>query len=111
MATEEILALYRRYGIEEGERQQANDDSAGLGGGGRPIAGMQNLPRAPKTDTAVVWKLHPDNTMEPVKVSLGITDHAYTEIDALLKGELKPGDDVIIRSVVSKTQAPGGIRR
>jgi hypothetical protein len=49
--------------------------------------------------------------MEPVKVSLGITDHAYTEVGALLKGELKEGDDVIIRSVVSKTPAPGGIRR
>jgi hypothetical protein len=80
-------------------------------GGPRASAGMQNLPRAPKTDTAVVWKLHPDKTIEPVKVSLGITDHAYTEVGALLKGELKQGDDVVIRSVVSKTQAPGVIRR
>jgi HlyD family secretion protein len=111
MATEEILALYQRYGIEEGERQQAGDDSAVAGGAAQASAGMQNLPRGPKSDTAVVWKLHPDNTMEPVKVSLGITDHAYTEIGALLKGELKQGDDVVIRSVVSKTQAPGGIRR
>ena len=30
---------------------------------------------------------------------------------AILKGELKEGDDVIIRSVTSKTQAPSGIRR
>jgi HlyD family secretion protein len=111
MATEEILALYKRYGIEEDVGQQASDDSAVVVGGAQASADMQNPPRAPKTDTAVVWKLHPDNTMEPVKVSLGITDHAYTEIGALLKGELKEGDDVIIRSVVSKTQAPGGIRR
>jgi HlyD family secretion protein len=111
MATEEILALYKHYGIEEDERQQAGDDSAMSGGGPRASAGMQNLPRAPKTDTAVVWKLHPDKTIEPVKVSLGITDHAYTEVGALLKGELKQGDDVVIRSVVSKTQAPGVIRR
>src|SRR3984893_14797458 len=111
MATEEILALYKHYEIEEGERQQAGDESSVSGGGPQASAGMQNLPRAPKTDTAVVWKLHPDKTMEPVKVSLGITDHAYTEIGALLKGELKQGDDVVIRSVVSKTQAPGGIRR
>jgi HlyD family secretion protein len=111
MATEEILALYKHYGIEEGERQQAGDESAVSGGGSRASAGMQNLPRAPKTDTAVVWKLLPDKTMEPVKVSLGITDHAYTEVGALLKGELKQGDDVVIRSVVSKSQAPGVIRR
>ena len=50
----------------------------------------------------------PDNTMEPVKVSLGITDHAYTEVTAVLKGQLKEGDDVIIRSVQPKSQAPGG---
>jgi hypothetical protein len=69
------------------------------------------LPREPKAETAVVWELHPDNTMEPVTVSLGITDHAYTEITAVLKGELKEGDDVIIRSVTSKPQAPGTIPR
>jgi hypothetical protein len=71
----------------------------------------QNLPRAPKTDTAVVWKLHPDNSIEPVKVSIGITDHAYTEVKALLKGNVREGDEVIIRSVAPKSQAPGGIRR
>jgi hypothetical protein len=49
--------------------------------------------------------------MEPVKVSLGITDHAYTEVSALLKGQLKEGDEVIIRSISSKTSAPGALRR
>src|SRR6202171_2302341 len=99
---EEILVLYRQYGIEGREQKPAAD----------PVAGTsQNLPRAPKADTAVVWKRHPDNTMEPVKVSLGITDHAYTEVTSILKGELKEGDDVVIRSVVAKTQAPSGIRR
>ena len=38
-------------------------------------------------DTAIVWKLHADNSMEPVKVSLGITDHAFTEIAGVLKGD------------------------
>ncbi len=109
LSTEEILALYKQYGIE-GEEQQAGDDPAPPGGA-PSSAGAQNLPRAPKAESAVVWKLHPDKTMEPVKVSLGITDHAYTEVSAILKGELKEGDDVIIRSVTPKNQAPGGIRR
>jgi hypothetical protein len=74
-------------------------------------AAAQNPPRAPKTDTAVVWKLHADNSMEPVKVSLGITDHAFTEVKEVLKGQLKEGDELIIRSIVSKSQALGGIRR
>ena len=111
MAAEEILALYKHYGIEGVEGQQAGDDSAAAEDGVLGGAGAQNLPRAPKAETAVVWKLHPDHSMEPVKVSLGITDHAYTEVSALLKGELREGDDVIIRSVTPKTQAPGGIRR
>jgi hypothetical protein len=49
--------------------------------------------------------------MEPVKVSLGITDHAFTQVTAVLKGELKEGDDVVIRSAVAKEQLPGAIRR
>jgi glycine cleavage system H lipoate-binding protein len=55
--------------------------------------------------------LRPDNTLEPVKVSLGITDHAYTQLGAVLKGELKEGDELIIRSVVPKNQTLGTIRR
>jgi HlyD family secretion protein len=110
MTTEEILTLYKHYGIEGDGERQVGDDSAPAGG---PPAGAaaQNLPRAPKAESAVVWKLHPDKTMEPVKISLGITDHAFTEIDAVEKGELKPGDEVIIRSVTPKNQAPGGVRR
>ncbi len=108
MAPEEILTLYQRYGIEGVDGAQAGSESAAIEG--EKVAGVQNLPRAPKAETAVVWKLHPDKTMEPVKVSLGITDHAYTEVSSVLKGELKESDDVIIRSVVPKGQALGGIR-
>src|ERR1035437_4915326 len=109
MAPEEILALYKRYGIEGVDGSQGFSPSTAAESA--PAAGAQNLPRAPKAETAVVWKLHPDNTMEPVEVSLGITDHAYTEVSALLKGELKEGDEVIIRSVAPKTSALGGLRR
>ena len=109
MPAEEVLALYQRYGIEDGEGQRGADSAAEESGALARAA--QNMPRAPKAETAVVWKLHPDNSMEPVKVSLGITDHAYTEANAILKGELKEGDDVIIRSVTSKPPAPSGIRR
>jgi len=109
MPAEEVLALYQRYGIEGGEGQRGADSAAEESGALARDA--QNMPRAPKAETAVVWKLHPDNSMEPVKVSLGITDHAYTEANAILKGELKEGDDLIIRSVTSKTPAPSGIRR
>ena len=45
------------------------------------------------------------------KVSLGITDHAFTEVAGLIKGGLKPDDDVVTASIVSKSPAPGGVRR
>lgn len=109
MVPEEVLALYKQYGIETSEEAKAGDPPAAPDAGGQ-AAQMQNAPRAPKTDTAVVWKLHPDNTMEPVKVSLGITDHSYTQVTSLLKGELKEGDAVIIRSVMPKAPVPGGMR-
>jgi HlyD family secretion protein len=108
MTPEDVLALYNRYGIEGDEKQRAGDDYRSAAS-----SGTQNLPRAPRVENAVVWKLRVDNTMEPVKVSLGITDHSYTEVSALMKGELKEGDELIIRSVMPKTQTPGGagIRR
>jgi HlyD family secretion protein len=110
---EEILAMYKQYGIEMNEGKKANEDPAAGDGGNKSRAETQNPPRAPRSDSAVVWKLRADNTMEPLKVSLGITDHSYTEVTAVAKGELREGDELIIRSVVAKSSAPGaqGIRR
>jgi HlyD family secretion protein len=110
MAPEEILALYKQYGIEPGERKMASDGAAAAEPAGS-AGTTQNSPRAPRADSAVVWKLRADNSMEPVKISLGITDHSYTEIAGVLKGDVKEGDELIIRSVVQKSAAPGAIRR
>lgn len=112
MAPEEILTVYKRYGIEGGDRRTASDTAAAAEAP-QTAGGSQNQPRAPRSDSAVVWKLHSDNSMEPVKVSIGITDHSYTELTGVAKGELKEGDELIIRSVVAKSSAPGaqGIRR
>jgi len=112
MSNEQILALYRQYGIEGTRQPQAAAaDDPQNPAAPQSISANLGPTHAPKTDVAVVWKHHPDNTMEPVKVSLGITDHAYTEISAVLKGELKEGDDLIIRSITPNTPAPGAIRR
>jgi HlyD family secretion protein len=111
MTSEEILAIYKQYGIETADQLQA-DEAPGVPSPGATSGSITTTPpRAPKDDTAVVWKLHSDNTMEPIKVSLGITDHAFTEAVAIVKGELKEGEDLIIRSVVAKGQTLGGIRR
>lgn len=101
IGTDEVTALYKQHGIDGIGSQQAADD---------PADGNAKTTHSPKTESAVVWKLHADNTMEPVKVSLGITDHAFTEVTAVLTGELKEGDDIVIRSIVAQTQALGSIR-
>jgi len=112
MEPEQILALYKQYGIEGGERQHASDTAAAAEAPQKPASG-ESQPRALRSDTAVVWKIHADNSMEPVKASLGITDHSYTEITGVTVGQLNEGDSLIIRSIVAKSSAPGaqGIRR
>ena len=111
MSPQEILAIYKQYGIDGNEKLRADADPAPAGGGPRASSEDQNAPRAPRAENAVVWKLRVDNTMEPVKISLGITDHAYTQVASVIKGELKEGDALIIRSVMPKSQAPGTLRR
>ena len=108
-APDEILAIYKQYGIDGAERAQASSDT--VNAASLPQSGAPQPPVRPKSDTAVVWKLHADNSMEPVKVSLGITDHAYTQVTGVLKGQLKEGDELIIRSTLPKNQAPGTLRR
>jgi HlyD family secretion protein len=111
MAPDQIIAIYKQYGIEAGGRNAADAAGAATQAAAPAPSGPAGVPRAPKADNAVVWKLHPDNSLEPVKVSIGITDHAYTEVRAVLKGDLKSGDEVVIRSVGPKTQGPGTLRR
>jgi HlyD family secretion protein len=111
LAPEDILAIYKQYGIAGNEKLQAADEPAAAGPGPQAGGGNQNAPRAPRAESAVVWKLHADNTMEPVKISLGITDHAYTQVASVIKGDLKEGEALIIRSVMPKSQAPGTLRR
>src|SRR5579859_1468996 len=111
MSPEQILATYKQYGIDAGESKPAEAAGAATDTSTPASPAAPGATRKPKADSAVVWKLHPDNSLEPVKISIGITDHAYTEVTAVLKGDLKPGDEVVIRSVGSKTQGPGTLRR
>ena len=87
----DLQTVWNRCERAEAWRLRRRQALAPLAIGGQGAAGAQNPPRAPKRDSAVVWKLHADNTMEPVKVSLGITDHAYTEVSGVLKGASERG--------------------
>ena len=104
MSLEEIRAAYARHGIDA-DAPSRNVEPAGTAGAGAPA-------KRPARENAVVWKLRSsDNTMEPVQVALGLTDHTYTEIAGVLKGTLQPGDELVIRSILPKSQGPAGIRR
>jgi HlyD family secretion protein len=105
MSPEEIVRLYQQYGIDEKELEATTQSS-------QPAGTVEsNITRVPRATRAVVWKLRANNTMEPVEVSLGITDHAFTEIGAVLKGNLKESDNVVVRSISTKAAAPGTVRR
>jgi len=105
MSPEEIVRLYQQYGIDEKELEATTQSS-------QPAGTLEsNITRVARATRAVVWKLRANNTMEPVEVSLGITDHAFTEVGAVLKGNLKESDNVVVRSISTKATAPGTVRR
>src|ERR1700726_3502855 len=56
-------------------RAQGGGDAAGGGGQNGGRAGVANSLRE---DSGVVWKLHPDKTLEPLQVGLGVTDFTFT---------------------------------
>ena len=77
----DIRALYDKYGIDAAGHSDA---------------------RGSEGETAVVWKLRGGSNLEPVKIATGITDHAYTQVVAVLAGELNAGDDIVTASVANK---------
>ena len=109
---EEVRALYQRYGIEAPAGRAASGSSAGAP---RPAAQpggsqVERAPREPKYDVAVVWKLLPEGSLQPVKLKTGITDHTFTELTQVLQGEpLKEGDELVTGAkTVRATSSPIG---
>jgi HlyD family secretion protein len=115
LSPEEVRSLYARYGLEgRGPDETARTPQAAVASeahSSTSVAG-DSTP-AQDADQAVVWKLVAGNRLVPVKVALGITDHAYTAVTAVIAGELQPGDDVVTTFLAAKSSAPGapGLRR
>jgi HlyD family secretion protein len=55
-------------------------------------------PSKTSNDAALIWKLRPDKSLEPVQIKAGITDHTFTEVAQVLKGTLTSNDEVVIGS-------------
>ena len=77
-------------------------------GGEQPGGGVGQMREAP-LETAVLWKRIADKGLEPVQVRIGITDHTVTEVVAVLKGTLNPGDDLVVGSASAGSARPPGL--
>jgi HlyD family secretion protein len=113
LTADQIRAIYQSHGLEEGGTRASGSDagaspgrprSAGREGGGTDSGEV----KTPALDVAVIWRLLPDNTLEPIRIRTGITDHTVTEVLGVLNGELKPGDPLITGAMsTSKVSGPG----
>jgi HlyD family secretion protein len=91
MKADAIAALYQKYGI---------DQTTGGKGRGQKSGATQ-------ADLAVLWKVKADKSLEPVEVRTGITDHTYTAVAQVVRGDLKSGDQVATGTATSSsTQKP-----
>jgi hypothetical protein len=108
MSPEAVRALYAKYGIAAGEKSDAAPPLPAAGG-----AAPATARRGARGEDAVVWRRLADDSLEPVRISLGITDHTFTQVEGVLEGKLEPNDDVVTASVASRSLPPGaaGLRR
>jgi HlyD family secretion protein len=96
-------------GGQGGAGGSASKAQGGAGTGGAAAAGGNQSDgrsggagNSRRQDSGIVWKLLPNKTLEPVQVSLGVTDFTFT---ALVSGNLSPGDDLIIGQSANKSSA------
>jgi HlyD family secretion protein len=112
LKAEELRALLQKYGFDDSKTVAAADAKpeapAAKGKPSGTQGGDAGPTRNPRLDVALLWKLHPDSTLEPVRIRTGITDHTVTEAAEVLKGELKEGDELVTGSMsANKTGGPG----
>ncbi len=112
LAPDEIRSVYAKYGVDAGSTSAPDAGHASRDAAPSAVASAK-VADAPRTTraaaTAIVWKERSDGTIEPVKIALGITDHAVTEVRAVLAGTLTPGDSVITGSLATNTPPPGAL--
>ncbi|HET7440655.1 MAG TPA: efflux RND transporter periplasmic adaptor subunit [Terriglobales bacterium] len=121
LKADEIRALYEKYGLRQTEQARDNGEAPNSGGasgkqfrarsqgeqgGGAPNSQAQadnTQTRTPRLDVAVIWKLRPDKTLEPVRIRTGITDHTVTEVAQILSGQLNEGDQLVTGGMASSS--------
>jgi HlyD family secretion protein len=99
MTPGELKVLYAKYGIHEDSTTPPAGDTPPKRAGG-----TDSRPRISDAEQGVIWKRHADNSLEPVRIALGITDHAHTQALAILGGSLNVGDEIITGAPVTQVQ-------
>lgn len=111
LKAEEVHALLQKYGLDDKAKPAEVEAASGrptASATGKSAGSDAGPARTPRLDVALLWKVHPDATLEPVRIRTGITDHTVTEVAEILKGELKEGEDLVTGSMsANKTAGPG----
>ncbi|HYN14845.1 MAG TPA: efflux RND transporter periplasmic adaptor subunit [Terriglobales bacterium] len=84
MQPDAMQALYQKYGIDLGAGSKGRAQKNGAAQQSRPA----------QADMAVIWKVSSDKSLQPVQIRTGITDHTYTEVAQVVKGDLQAGDQL-----------------
>ena len=102
-----VQELYNKYGIVAPQSSQMPRVPGGhpeqAGKGSRDHAVATSVANG-GSDRAIVWKLLPDKTLQPVQVHIGLTDHTYT---ALLSGGVTPGEELVTGATTIKAGSSG----
>jgi HlyD family secretion protein len=87
--------------------QASRGFGGGAGGAGGAMASRAG--GAGRMGPQIIWKRLPNKELQPIRVRLGVTDYTFTELREIVgKGELKPGDELIIGQSSSASQSQSG---
>jgi HlyD family secretion protein len=112
MKPEELRAAYQKYGIQVGSgrrgsesaQNEANESSPATreprGGGEPDSATPRRVAGGARAQTAVVWKLMPDKSLQPIELTTGITDFTFTQV---VSGNVTEGDQLVTGSSAART--------
>lgn len=109
MSAQQLRAVYEKFGINAVQVAAGEQSDSGAATNSMAATKGKSAPAA-ATNSAVIWKLASDKSLQPVEVRTGITDHTNTEVAQVLKGALQPGDQLAIGSLTPSqktSSAPG----
>jgi hypothetical protein len=95
---DEVRDLYAKAGIAAPQRGDQSGRFSSAGQQHPTQAGSDQAQRKEghaASDVAVIWKVLPNNKLEPVQIQTGITDHTTTQLVKILNGQLNEGDQLI----------------